>query len=96
MGDMGELGEAAAALHAEVGAFAKGAGIERLLAMGPLSVHAVEAFGPGATHFPAVEALASEARAEARPGATLLVKGSRFMQMERVVGRLAEEDADAA
>jgi UDP-N-acetylmuramoyl-tripeptide--D-alanyl-D-alanine ligase len=96
MGDMGELGEAAAALHAEVGAFAKGAGIERLLAMGPLSVHAVEAFGEGAAHFPALEALVSEARAESRPQATLLVKGSRFMRMERVVERLAAEDAHAA
>ena len=96
MGDMGELGEAAAALHAEIGAFAKGAGIERLLAVGPLSVHAVEAFGAGATHFPAVEALVSEARVEARKNVTLLVKGSRFMRMERVVERLAAEDAHAA
>ena len=45
MGDMGELGEAAAALHAEIGAFARDAGIERLLALGPLSAHAVAAFG---------------------------------------------------
>ena len=91
MGDMGELGEGAAPLHAEIGAFAKGAGIERLLALGPLSLHAVEAFGDGATHLPAVEAVVSEARVEARPGVTILVKGSRFMQMERVVERLAEE-----
>lgn len=96
MGDMGELGEAAASLHAEVGAFAKGAGIERLLAVGPLCVHAVEAFGAGATHFPAVEALVTEARAASKPGVTLLVKGSRYMQMERVVERLAVEDSHAA
>ena len=96
MGDMGELGDEEAALHAEIGAFAKGAGIERLLAVGPLSVHAVEAFGAGATHFPAVEALVSEARVEARRNVTLLVKGSRFMRMERVVERLAAEDSHAA
>ncbi len=96
MGDMGELGDDAAPLHAEVGAFARGAGIERLLALGPLSVHAVEAFGEGATHFPAVEALVSEARVEARPNVTILVKGSRFMRMERVVERLAREDDRAA
>lgn len=96
MGDMGELGDDAAPLHAEVGAFARGAGIERLLALGPLSVHAVEAFGDGATHFPAVEALVSEARVEARPNVTILVKGSRFMRMERVVERLAVEDDRAA
>ena len=96
MGDMGELGDAAAPLHAEIGAFAKGAGIERLLALGPLSVHAVEAFGDGAAHFPAVEALVSEARAESRPNVTLLVKGSRFMRMEQVVERLAAEVGHAA
>jgi UDP-N-acetylmuramoyl-tripeptide--D-alanyl-D-alanine ligase len=96
LGDMGELGDAAAPLHAEIGAFAKGAGIERLLALGPLSVHAVEAFGDGAAHFPAVEALVSEARAESRPNVTLLVKGSRFMRMEQVVERLAAEVGHAA
>ena len=96
MGDMGELGEAVAALHAEIGAFAKGAGIERLLALGPESLHAVEAFGEGAAHFASLESLVEAARAEAKPGATILVKGSRFMQMERVVERLAAEATDAA
>ncbi len=96
MGDMGELGDGGEALHAEVGAFAKRAGIERLLALGPLSRHAVKAFGDGASHFPAVEALATEARALARPGVTLLVKGSRFMRMERVVERLSQGAGDAA
>ena len=96
IGDMGELGEGAAQMHAEIGAFARGAGIERLLAVGPLSVHAVEAFGDGAAHFPAIEALAAEARALAKPGGTILVKGSRSMRMERVVERLAAEDGNAA
>ncbi|MDH5264868.1 MAG: UDP-N-acetylmuramoyl-tripeptide--D-alanyl-D-alanine ligase [Betaproteobacteria bacterium] len=96
MGDMGELGDGAAPLHAEIGAFAKGAGIERLLAFGPLSLHAVEAFGKGAVHCPTLEVLATEARVEARPGVTILVKGSRFMQMERLVERLAAEASHAA
>jgi UDP-N-acetylmuramoyl-tripeptide--D-alanyl-D-alanine ligase len=89
MGDMGELGDAAAPLHAEIGAFAKGAGIDRLVALGPLSLHAVEAFGAGATHCASLEELVKEAAAEAGPGTTLLVKGSRYMQMERAVERLA-------
>jgi UDP-N-acetylmuramoyl-tripeptide--D-alanyl-D-alanine ligase len=96
MGDMGELGEAVDALHAEVGAFARQAGVERLLAVGPASRHAAEAFGAGASHFAAIEPLVEAARAEAAPGATILVKGSRFMQMERVVQRLAAEDGHAA
>ncbi|HEX4943736.1 MAG TPA: UDP-N-acetylmuramoyl-tripeptide--D-alanyl-D-alanine ligase, partial [Usitatibacteraceae bacterium] len=96
MGDMGELGEGAALLHAEIGAFAKDAGVERLLALGPESVHAVRTFGDGATHFDTLEALVSEARAQAQPGVTILVKGSRFMRMERVVDRLAAKDSHAA
>jgi UDP-N-acetylmuramoyl-tripeptide--D-alanyl-D-alanine ligase len=96
MGDMGELGDAAASLHAEVGALAKDAGIERLLALGPQCLHAVAAFGAGGAHFTAMDALVAAARAEAQPGATILVKGSRFMQMERVVDRLAAEGAHAA
>lgn len=96
MGDMGELGDAAAALHAEIGAFAKGIGIERLLALGPESLHAAEVFGEGATHFATLDALVAAAREEAVPGATILVKGSRFMQMERAAGRLAAEGPDAA
>jgi len=88
MGDMGELGDAGAPLHAEIGAFAKGSGIDRLVALGPLSVHAVEAFGEGAKHCASLEELVQEAGAQAAPGTTILVKGSRFMQMERAVERL--------
>ena len=96
MGDMGELGDAEASLHAEVGAYAKGTGIERLLAIGAQCLHAVEAFGEGATHFAALDRLLEAAREEAKPGTTILVKGSRFMHMERVVERLAGEGNHAA
>jgi UDP-N-acetylmuramoyl-tripeptide--D-alanyl-D-alanine ligase len=96
MGDMGELGEAGAPLHAEVGAFARGAGIDRLLALGPLSMHAAEAFGEGGSHFADIERLVAAALDEARAGATILVKGSRFMQMERVVDRLVAGGPRAA
>ena len=89
MGDMGELGEEAAAMHAEVGAFARQAGVDALLGLGSDSRHAVEAFGPGARHFADAAPLIEEAGHEAAKGATLLVKGSRFMQMERVADALA-------
>jgi UDP-N-acetylmuramoyl-tripeptide--D-alanyl-D-alanine ligase len=89
MGDMGELGEEAPQMHAEVGAFARSAGIDALLALGEASRRAVESFGPGARHFEAAEALIEEAGHEAARGATLLVKGSRFMRMERVADALA-------
>jgi UDP-N-acetylmuramoyl-tripeptide--D-alanyl-D-alanine ligase len=96
MGDMGELGRGAEAMHAEVGAFAKAADIDVLLAIGDLARDAVMSFGKGAEHFTDIDALRQAARRLAAPGTTLLVKGSRFMQMERVADALAEGgDADA-
>lgn len=85
LGDMGELGPQAAALHAEVGACAREAGIDRLLTLGELSARASQAFGAGARHFPRIEELLAEIENALAPGVTVLVKGSRFMQMERVV-----------
>jgi UDP-N-acetylmuramoyl-tripeptide--D-alanyl-D-alanine ligase len=96
MGDMGELGSGAESMHAEIGAFAKELGIEALLALGDLSRDAVIGFGKGAAHFTDIESLQKAAREMATSGTTLLVKGSRFMQMERVADALAEGgDADA-
>ena len=89
LGDMGELGERAAACHTEAGAYARAAGIETLVALGDLSAHTVAAFGAGARHFATLEALLAALQVELAPGVTVLVKGSRFMQMERVVDALA-------
>ena len=97
MGDMGELGDAAGDLHAEVGRFARELKIDELFALGPLGARAVEAFGPGARHFDELEALVQALRDRARAGTAILVKGSRFMQMERVADALAAgEGPDAA
>jgi len=89
LGDMGEMGDASAALHAEVGAFARAHGVDALYALGEASAEAARAFGPGARHFDDAAALIDAAAAEAAQGATILVKGSRFMQMERVADALA-------
>ena len=91
MGDMGELGAASATLHAEVGAFARESGIDALLALGADSREAVKAFGPAARPFDEIDALIAAARDECHNGATVLVKGSRFMRMERVADALAAE-----
>ena len=95
MGDMGELGTLSAQLHAEVGEYARRAGVDVLLATGEASRHAVDAFGAGARHYDGAKELAAAAAAEARVGNTLLVKGSRFMQMERVAEALLRGDRDA-
>jgi UDP-N-acetylmuramoyl-tripeptide--D-alanyl-D-alanine ligase len=91
MGDMGELGEEADAMHAEVGRFARASGIDALMAMGEASTHAVQAFGKGGMHFRDLDTLGKAAARESAAGATILVKGSRFMQMERIADALAAQ-----
>ncbi len=90
LGDMGELGGEAAILHAEIGAEARHAGIEKLYALGALSVNAVREFGSGAQHFGRIEDLQDALENELDANTTVLVKGSRFMKMERVVEHFTE------
>jgi UDP-N-acetylmuramoyl-tripeptide--D-alanyl-D-alanine ligase len=87
LGDMGELGNRCAEFHREVGAYARSRGIDSLLAIGEASREAVEGFGPGARHFQRIDDLVSSVK-----GASILVKGSRFMKMERVVAALAGDE----
>jgi UDP-N-acetylmuramoyl-tripeptide--D-alanyl-D-alanine ligase len=88
LGDMGEVGQEGPQFHREIGAHAKSRGIARLFAAGELAREAVSAFGEGGEHFASVDALAARVASEAQAGVTLLVKGSRFMRMERVVTAL--------
>ena len=90
LGDMAELGPGAADLHAAAGRCARHHGVERLLAVGKLSVEAARAFGRGAAHFEDCAALVERLREELPDGATVLVKGSRSMALERVVDAIAE------
>ncbi|BCK88686.1 UDP-N-acetylmuramoyl-tripeptide--D-alanyl-D-alanine ligase [Sideroxyarcus emersonii] len=85
LGDMGELGADAAQFHREIGIAARELGIERLLALGTLSAEAVREFGTGAQHFADIETLQKVLDGELDAQTTVLVKGSRFMKMERVV-----------
>jgi UDP-N-acetylmuramoyl-tripeptide--D-alanyl-D-alanine ligase len=88
MGDMGELGDDAADMHAQIGQYAQQKGIAQLLATGELSAHAVQHFGANAQHFLTKEALIAGVLPLMKSGATVLVKGSRFMRMEQVVAQL--------
>jgi UDP-N-acetylmuramoyl-tripeptide--D-alanyl-D-alanine ligase len=93
---MGEVGDEGPDFHREIGAYARAAGIERMFAAGDLAREAVDAFGVGGEHFAAVDDLAQRVAAEAGDGVTILVKGSRFMRMERVVVALTGEGAGGA
>ena len=88
LGDMAELGPEAIKLHAGIGRLAHERGIERLLATGPKSAAAVEAFGPGAQHFATQEELIEAACAQIHEGVACLVKGSRSSGMERVANAM--------
>lgn len=90
LGDMGELGRDAAAMHAEIGRAARAAGIDRVLALGELTKETVQAFGAGGMHFERIQELLAELENALAPGVVVLVKGSRFMQMERVVNSFVE------
>jgi UDP-N-acetylmuramoyl-tripeptide--D-alanyl-D-alanine ligase len=88
MGDMGELGEHAQASHVEIGAYARARGVQCLFAVGPLSRLAVDAFGAGATWYADTQSLARAVDEKLAADITLLVKGSRFNRLERVVAHL--------
>jgi len=87
LGDMGELGADSAALHAGIGSAARSLGIDRLYALGEQSAQAARAFGTGGRHFEHIEDLLVELERRLSRNVTVLVKGSRFMRMERVVER---------
>jgi UDP-N-acetylmuramoyl-tripeptide--D-alanyl-D-alanine ligase len=93
LGDMGEVGAHGAAFHAEIGRYARAARIDRLFALGELCTHAAAAFGEGARHYGDIDALLAALEPCLGADVTVLVKGSRFMRMERVVQALTGEQA---
>ncbi|MGN6789985.1 MAG: UDP-N-acetylmuramoyl-tripeptide--D-alanyl-D-alanine ligase [Rhodanobacteraceae bacterium] len=88
LGNMGELGPDAAALHARVGRAARERGIARLYAVGALAASAAEAFGADARTFPDQAALIDALRHDLHAGVSVLVKGSHASQMDKVVAAL--------
>ena len=93
MGDMGEVGDNAGQMHDEVGGYAKSHGIDRLLCLGDQARAAAANFGEGGEHFVTLEALQKALQKELQPDTTVLVKGSRFMRMERVTDAIAHDAA---
>ncbi|AKJ27866.1 UDP-N-acetylmuramoyl-tripeptide--D-alanyl-D-alanine ligase [Caldimonas brevitalea] len=86
LGDMGEVGDQGPAFHTEVGDYARERGIDAVWTAGEQMAHAARAYG-SARHFDGVPELVA-ALGEQPAAACVLVKGSRFMKMERVVEAL--------
>jgi UDP-N-acetylmuramoyl-tripeptide--D-alanyl-D-alanine ligase len=84
LGDMGEIGERAGQLHDEIGGYAKSQGVDQIFGLGELAETAVHNFGKGGRHFRRVETLVEALLPELDAHTVVLVKGSRFMRMERV------------
>ena len=87
LGDMGEVGHQGPMFHTEAGRYAKTRGIEHVLTLGTLAEAAANAF-EGSQHFASVEALIDRLLDDLTRVRSVLVKGSRFMRMERVVDAL--------
>jgi len=87
IGDMGEVGTQGREFTEEIGAYAQSRGIETVLATGELSRHLVAS---GAQHYEQFDDVlaALDKALGGNSDATVLVKGSRFMKMERVVNHL--------
>jgi len=96
LGDMGEVGDQGPQLHAQAGSYAHRQGIEHLLATGTLSQSSVQAFsqaGGRAQHCADAAALTEAVAQALAHSASVLVKGSRFMRMEKVIEALQDRAA---
>lgn len=89
LGDMGEIGEMSAQYHDEIGGYAKSQGIDRLFALGEHSALAARNFGAGGEHFDSVSALVDALEPALASDLVVLIKGSRFMRMERVADAIS-------
>lgn len=92
LGDMGELGGKADTLHEDAGLYARQSGIGRLYTLGALARHAAAAFGESSYSFDNHAEMIEQIQNDLEQDVTLLVKGSRRMQMERVVDACAAEN----
>ncbi|HEY8518437.1 MAG TPA: UDP-N-acetylmuramoyl-tripeptide--D-alanyl-D-alanine ligase [Gammaproteobacteria bacterium] len=94
LGDMAELGAEGPKLHREVGAYAASR-CDELVAVGALAAEAARAFGSGARECADIDAVRQAIEPELGPGVTVLVKGSRVMQLDRLVEALEDRQERA-
>lgn len=91
LGDMGELGADAQKMHEAIGLYANEKGVQQLMTFGELSRFMTTAFGEGAKHFEDLTVLTATLKTQMKHNVLILVKGSRFMKMERVVEAIVQQ-----
>jgi len=90
LGDMAEMGDNAITLHAKMGETIRQLGIDQLYTHGDLAEEMSKSFGENAYHFKDTQYLVDAVKKHVQPNSTVLVKGARYMKMERVVAALKE------
>jgi UDP-N-acetylmuramoyl-tripeptide--D-alanyl-D-alanine ligase len=85
LGDMGEVGTQGPEFHQEVGLHAAQMGIDHVLCLGDLAAHTATACGVSAQHMADIDTLNQRVMQQLPQLGSVLVKGSRFMKMERVI-----------
>lgn len=89
LGDFGELGPDSLQIHQQMGRDAKTAEVNRLFTVGNQSAEAAAQFGDNAEHFADRDSLQSYLQQHLQAGITCLIKGSRFMQLDKLADALA-------
>ena len=90
LGEMGELGPAAADEHRRIGELTAELGVDRVVVVGPDAQRLYAAAREGAVHVDDADAAIALLRAQLRPEDVVLVKASRAAGLERVALALAE------
>jgi len=97
LGDLGELGENPEKVHEKIGEEAKAVGINHMYCLGDYSAKACNSFGTNGKSFNEMDDLLSSLKQDINKNlpdnVTILVKGSRFMKMERAVDALSVQSA---
>jgi UDP-N-acetylmuramoyl-tripeptide--D-alanyl-D-alanine ligase len=91
LGDMAELGPDAPGYHREVGGYASTAGVDVLLAVGPLAAHYLEGQVeiPVTRHVATVDEAVLALEELLQPGDCVLLKASRALGLERLADALS-------
>lgn len=92
LADMKELGEDEKSIHASAGIAIREAGVDYLFTYGELSAESAKAFGENGAHFDDQQKLLHALKPLLSDPVTILVKGSRSMQMEKIVRSITHED----